>query len=498
MQTTCKRIYLFLLLFVVAACTNKNKQELQTIDNLQLQQTLLKVEVLVSEMDVPWDLHAGADDYLWVTEQGGSVWRINSTTGERKQILHIRDVWRKRTAGLLGITLHPDFATHPFVFVNYTLMRDSVIISKLERYRFQNDTLLEPTTVLEIGGNTAHNGSRITISPDKKIIWATGDAYTITNAQNDSCLNGKILRINFDGTIPADNPDPKSYVWAKGFRNMQGLTYADNGLLYTAEHGDAIEDEINLITKGANYGWPVIEGFHNLEGEHVFAAKANTAEPLYSWTPVVAPSGMTFYSNTAIPEWKNSLLVGTLKTQSVRVLKLNGAGTAIASEEVFFADRYGRIRDICVGKDGAVYISTSNRDWNPATGFPKKGDDRILKISATTNALHPVLKGSSAGAVTKLNGEELYKQYCASCHKPDGSGVHGVFPALKGSAVVNGSSQELIDLLLKGRKGKDGSAMPAFSFLKDEEMRALINYIRNSWGNKAASVNKEIIFQKRS
>ena len=100
--------------------------------------------------------------------------------------------------------------------------------------------------------------------------------------------------------------------------------------------------------------------------------------------------------------------------------------------------------------------------------------------------------------VTKLNGEELYKQYCASCHKPDGTGVQGVFPALKGSAIVNGSSQELIDLLLKGRKGKDGSAMPAFSFLKDEEMRALINYIRNSWGNKAASVNKEIIFQKRS
>ena len=95
-------------------------------------------------------------------------------------------------------------------------------------------------------------------------------------------------------------------------------------------------------------------------------------------------------------------------------------------------------------------------------------------------------------------GEKTYMGYCAACHQPTGMGIPGVFPALKGSAIVNGSSQELIDLLLKGRKGKDGSAMPAFSFLKDEEMRALINYIRNSWGNKAASVNKEIIFQKRS
>ncbi len=164
MKATSKRTYLFFLLFVVVACNNRNKHELQIIDNLQLQQTVLKVEVLASEMDVPWDLHYGADDHLWVTEQGGTVWRIDATTGERKQILQINDVWRKRTAGLLGITLHPDFATQPFVFVNYTLLRDSVIFSRLERYRFQNDTLIEPTTVLEIGGNTAHNGSRLTIS----------------------------------------------------------------------------------------------------------------------------------------------------------------------------------------------------------------------------------------------------------------------------------------------------------------------------------------------
>ncbi|WP_207625652.1 PQQ-dependent sugar dehydrogenase [Niastella populi] len=486
---------LFLLSF--AACTGRKGEELQTIDNLQPANTLLKVEVLVSGMDVPWDLHYGSDDHLWVTEQGGNVWRIHPATGERKQVLYIRDVWRQRTTGLLGITLHPNFAHNPFVFLNYTLMRDSRIFSRLERYRFQNDTLVEPATMLEIGGNTGHNGSRITVSPDGKIMWATGDAHGVMSAQEDTCLNGKILRLDMDGNIPADNPDPKSYVWAKGFRNIQGLTYSDKGILYTSEHGDAIEDEINLIVKGANYGWPVVEGFHNLEKEQVFAAAGSSLEPLHAWTPVVAPSGMTFYNHPAIPEWTNSLLLGTLKTQSLRVLQLNDAGTAIVKEEVFFADRYGRIRDVCSGKDGAVYVSTSNRDWNPGTGFPKQGDDRILKITPAGKAIYTVLKSSSAGAVIKLNGQELYQQYCASCHKPEGTGVKGIFPALKNSAIVNGSAHHLIELLLKGKKGKDGSAMPAFSFLKDEEMTAVINYIRSSWGNKATAVSKKTITQTR-
>jgi glucose/arabinose dehydrogenase/cytochrome c551/c552 len=484
MNFFCKRYHLLFFLSLFVACTTSNKDALQTIDNLQPDSTLLKVEVLASGMDVPWDLHYGSDDYLWATEQGGSVWRIHPSTGERKQVLHINHVWRKRTAGLLGMTLHPDFPQHPFVFLNYTLMRDSLIYSRLERYRFQNDSLIEPITILEIGGNTAHNGSRLTTSPDGKIIWATGDAHGILNAQEDTCLNGKILRINLNGSIPSDNPDPESYVWAKGFRNIQGLTYSDKGMLYTSEHGDAIDDEINLILKAANYGWPNVEGFHDLEKEQTFAAANKSVEPIHAWTPVIAPSGITFYNNPSIPEWTNCILVATLKTQSLRVLKLNDAGTSVLSEELFFANRYGRIRDVCVGSDGAVYLSTSNRDWNPGTGFPKAGDDYILKISNTKKAVHSLLTGTKVAAAQSLDGQQLYQQYCASCHKPDGKGVKDIFPALNGSVVVKDSVQQLTSLILNGRNGKNGSAMPAFSFLKENEIQALVNYIRNNWGNK--------------
>lgn len=495
MSFICKQYCLLFLLCLFVACTNSNKNVLRTIDNLQPDRTLLKVEVLASEMDVPWDLHYGADEYLWVTEQRGLVWRVNPSTAERKQILQISDVWRKRTTGLLGISLHPDFKKQPYVFLNYTLMRDSLIYSKLERYRFENDTLVEPTTLLEIGGSTAHNGSRLAISPDGKIIWATGDAHGILNAQEDTCLNGKILRINLDGSIPADNPDPTSYVWAKGFRNIQGLAYSDKGILYTAEHGDAIDDEINLIVKGANYGWPNVEGFHDLEKEQLFAAVNKSLEPIHAWTPVIAPSGITYYNHPSIPEWTNSLFVATLKTQSLRVLKLNDAGTIISKENIFFENRYGRIRDVCVGSDGAVYLSTSNRDWNPGSGFPKSGDDYILKISATNKAVHPLLTSTEAVANKQLDGHQLYQQYCASCHKPDGTGVKDVFPALKGSALVKDSVQQLIDVIVKGRNGKEGSAMPAFSFLQENEVQALVNYIRNSWGNNHTTQNNKQLQQ---
>jgi len=133
---------------------------------------------------------------------------------------------------------------------------------------------------------------------------------------------------------------------------------------------------------------------------------------------------------------------------------------------------------VCTGKDGAVYISTSNRDWNPGAGFPKAGDDRILKISPASYAQFPLLKGSVAGTVSKMNGQELYLQYCASCHKPDLKGVPGTFPSLKESALVKDSTQKLREVIVNGRKNKNGMGMPAFDFLKEEELIVLINYIR--------------------
>lgn len=130
-----------------------------------------------------------------------------------------------------------------------------------------------------------------------------------------------------------------------------------------------------------NYGWIDIEGYHDTPKEIEIASKSPRTEPIKAWTPVIAPAGLAYYANTAIPEWTNSLLLTTLKSQSLRVLKLNMGQSAIVNEDIYLKDHYGRIRAVTTDNKGNVYLATSNKDWNPQTGFPLKEDDRILKLS---------------------------------------------------------------------------------------------------------------------
>lgn len=489
--------YFFYLLIVWAtllvACTHPSaNKELKTIDNVTLSKTVLKVEVLAQNLQVPWDLAYADDGYLWFTEQAGSISRIDLATGEKTKVLSIKEVWHLRTTGLLGLAVHPDFKKNPFVFVNYTVKEDTTVYNKLVRYYYSNDTLTQPKVLLQTVGYRAHNGSRLAISGNGKLLWATGDAYNGDNAQSLNSLNGKILRLNLDGSIPNNNPYPNSYVWARGFRNMQGLTVSDKGVVYTSEHGDAIEDEVNLIEKAKNYGWPAIEGMHSKPEEINFAKTHQTTEPIKSWTPVIAPSGISYYNNNLIPEWKNSLLLTTLKAKSFRVLSLNDDGTQITNEEVFFENHYGRLRDVCSDAEGNVYISTSNHDWNPQPGFPLVGDDKILKISPAKQVTHKPLKASAKDLSNSLDGKQLYTSYCASCHQANGQGVKGVFPALAGSAKVNGEVATLIKLVKNGVKGNT-QQMPSFSFLKDAEIAAILTYIRANWGNKSSEITSQQI-----
>lgn len=495
-----ERIPYFLpfLLGVLLSCTRPSPLELPVLDYLALDESILKVEVLADNLDVPWDVEYVQDGFLWFNEQAGTISRINLETGEMQRLLTIEEVWRQRTSGLLGLAIHPDYPRQPYIVVNYTVKADSLISNKLVRYTFENERLVHPLVLLTVPGNTAHNGSRVKFTQDGKILWATGDAYGFDNPQSDESLNGKILRINLDGSIPSDNPLPNSYVWAKGFRNIQGLTLDPKGKVYTSEHGDAIEDEINWILPNGNYGWPFIEGYHDLESEKEFARFHLTREPIHAWTPVVAPAGIDFYGDLGIKEWKNSLLLTTLKGKSLRVLNLSEDGTRVLKETVFFDNHYGRLRDVSVGAGGEIYITTSNRDWNPQPGFPLEGDDKILKISLTSKASKEPLRGQSPHSMAELDGKQLYINYCASCHKEDGSGVRDVFPSLINNSQVVGAPGTLVSLLLQGVDNPStGVMMPAFGFMKDEELAAILTYIRQHWGNKASTIPATSITEKR-
>jgi len=340
--------------------------------------TEIDTSSIVTGLDTPWEILWGPDDHIWLTERNGKISRLNPETGDLTELIAIGDVNEQNEGGLLGMVLHPDFINHPYVFVVYNYIGSSGIEERLARYTYSNGELGSPVTLLEgIDGAGNHNGSRLVIDGDHKLYMTTGDAANTSQSQDLNSLNGKVLRLNLDGGVPEDNPIPGSYIWTWGHRNAQGLVISPLGLMYSSEHGPSNDDEVNIIEKGRNYGWPNVEGFCDEPSETQFCADSNVVEPIAAWTPTLAVAGTDFYNHAAIPEWQNSLLVTSLKASSVAALKLSQDGRSVISEELFFQNWFGRLRDICISPDGRIFLAVSNRDGR---GTIRAGDDRIIEV----------------------------------------------------------------------------------------------------------------------
>lgn len=341
-------------------------------------ETEVDTSTVASHLDTPWEILWGPDDHIWFTERYGRISRLNPETGEINELITISGVHEQNESGLLGMVLHPDFANHPYVYVVYNYLDSPYIKERLVRYTYVNGTLESPVTLIEdIEGNTNHDGSRLVIDQNLKLFMTTGDAAYSPNAQDMGSLSGKMLRMNLDGSIPEDNPIEGSYLWSWGHRNAQGLVLAPSGILYSSEHGPDNSDELNIIEKGRNYGWPTVEGFCDEAGETQFCTDSMVAEPLTEWSPTLATAGLDYYDHEAIPEWRNSLLLVTLKEREMLVLGLSPDGRSIEKEEVYFKFWFGRLRDICVSPQGKIFLAVSNRDGR---GAPESFDDRIVEI----------------------------------------------------------------------------------------------------------------------
>jgi len=487
----------------------EGKTTIQQIGSIQLDSTWVVVESVLDQLQVPWDLAWGPDKNLYFSEQSGKIWRWNPTTETKKLLLNLSDVWQLRTTGLLGIDLYTDDNGKTFLYAIYTQKKDTVYQEVLNKYLVSEDTLLFEKQIAVIPANTAHNGSRVVVAQSGKIFWATGDAHHFENAQNIHSLNGKILRFNLDGSIPTDNPIPGSPVWAWGFRNMQGLTETPQGELFSSEHGDAVEDEVNLILPRKNYGWPIQEGYRGNGKKSIYQT------PIASWTPTIAPAGLDYYGLDSIPEWKNHLVMATLKGQSLRVLPTHLSSHAEKNERIYFLERFGRIRDVAVASDGSVYFSTSNRDWNPPKGFPLVSDDRIIRLRKVSAPQEPILEDRgnrvqkslvTTAINTKENGAIWYKEYCSSCHQPNGTGLPQTFPPLKNNERIKNDDQYLIQIMLKGMQGKmtlNGQTytgqMPSFSFLKDEQIAAIANFIQTEMnGMEGKKTSLDVLRERKN
>jgi aldose sugar dehydrogenase len=360
------------LLFSLALQSACNGDDVEANDqpDPQLSDAVLGDRVLTEGLNYPWELVWGPDNHIWITERGGKVSRVNPENGVVTPVATITEVDARGEGGLLGMALHPDFTANPEVFLVYNYSKAGTYTEKVVKYTYNGSTLIDPVVLVDgISASNIHNGSRLLISPDLKLFITTGDAATQTSAQDINDSNGKVLRLNLNGSIPADNPVNGNPVWSFGHRNAQGLVLANNKL-YSSEHGPNTDDEINIIQKGRNHGWPKVKGFCDEAGEKAFCTENNIVEPLKAYTPTIAVSGMDYYNNDQIPQWKNSLLVATLKDNTLYQYKLNDAGDEIIEANEFYRGKYGRLRDVVVAPGGKVYVATSNGS-----------KDKIIEIS---------------------------------------------------------------------------------------------------------------------
>ena len=332
------------------------------------------VEVVADGLSVPWALAFAPNGDLYFTERGG---RVSVLRGETIQVLAELPVETTAEGGLLGIALSPRFQPEPDIYLYYTYRDSTGMWNRVVKTREGSRNLAPEVIVIDkIPAGSIHDGGRIKFGPDGKLYVTCGEGGVGDRAQDPSSLGGKILRLNGDGSIPADNPLDDSSVWSLGHRNPQGLAWSESGALYASEHGPSGErgafahDEVNLITPGSNYGWPIIAGYSD---------DVNYLSPLYSTeSETWAPSGCTFVTSDRYPGWKGGLLVACLRGKGVRVIKLNAAGDQVESIATILTN-YGRVREVVEGPDGYIYFTTSNRDGR---GVPLSDDDKILRITS--------------------------------------------------------------------------------------------------------------------
>lgn len=320
------------------------------------------VQVIATNLQKPWALTFG-DGKIFFTEKVGRLRVVDSGVLVNESVADFR-VADVSDAGLLGITAHPDFVNNHFLYLYYTYKEGDKLWNKVLRVTESNDKITDAKVILDkIPGAEFDDGGVVKFGPDGKLYVGTGDATDENAAQDKTSLAGKILRLNDDGTIPSDNPDPNSPVYSFGHRNPQGLTWDDKGNLYETEEGPTKNDEINIIKKDKNYGWPNQE----------CTGSAEYQPALNCYNISIEPAGIAYYGSGKL-DFDNSLILATLRGNILYQLSVSNGN--VTSQKIIL-DGLGRIREVGVGPDNYLYILTGNTDGQ---GFPDKKDDKLLRV----------------------------------------------------------------------------------------------------------------------
>jgi glucose/arabinose dehydrogenase len=330
----------------------------------------VQITTVASNLEVPWAMAFAPDGRLFVTERPGRVRILDLASPASDVALTLDDVFRQGEAGLLGLALAPDFAATRHVFLHYTAVAGNGAVNRIVRYREVGGRLGERAVLLDnIPAATIHDGGRLRFGPDGLLYATAGDAANSSLAQDPASLAGKLLRLERDGTTPRGNPFG-SPVFSWGHRNPQGFDWhPDTREIWATEHGNSGNDEINVVRAGVNYGWPTIEGgqtFPNME------------TPITSFSPSIAPSGAAFYQGARFPQFAGNFFAATLRGTHLLRLVVDAQARRVTRQERLLDGTLGRLREVIVGPDGAIYVSTNNRDGR---GSPAAADDRIVRLT---------------------------------------------------------------------------------------------------------------------
>lgn len=325
-------------------------------DNQEDSKETKGVETVVGNLDTPWSITKTSDTF-YLTERPGKIVKIKGDKKVKQKVNLKEDISTAAEAGLLGLALAPDFEKSKVAYAYYTYENNDGQFNRIVKLILDGDTWNEEKVLLDdIPSGQYHHGGRLKIGPDNKLYATTGDASDEQNAQDKNSLGGKILRLNLDGSKPSDNAISNSYIYSYGHRNSQGMVWSSDDKMYASEHGNQANDEINEITKGHNYGWPVIEGKEE---------QSNMESPLFTsgiddtW----APSGLALHDGI--------IYSAALRGEGIMKFDItNNKTNKVASD-------YGRIRDIYIVNNKLYFIS-NNSDGR---GNPSDNDDKFYKVS---------------------------------------------------------------------------------------------------------------------
>ncbi|TGV00306.1 PQQ-dependent sugar dehydrogenase [Flavivirga rizhaonensis] len=323
-------------------------------------------EVIVSDLNIPWGMAFLPDGSILITEKTGELIHFKNDT--KTSIEGLPEIYVRGQGGLMDLKLHPDYKNNEWIYISYASSEgegdggNTAIL----RAKLNNNTLVEQQLLYKAGPNTKkgqHWGSRMTFDNEGYLYFSIGDrGNRDVNPQDLTRDCGKIYRLNDDGSIPQDNPfintnNAKTAIYSYGHRNPQGMTKNPlTGDIWTNEHGPRGGDEINIIQKGKNYGWPVISYGINYDGTTFtnITEKEGMEQPLFYWVPSIAPSGMAFVSSDIYPNWKENILVGSLKFEYLERLVLEN-NKVVKREKLF--EGIGRVRNVLEAPDGYIYAA---------------------------------------------------------------------------------------------------------------------------------------------